>query len=132
MSIIQRLTPQDAYKAMTATSDALLIDVRDPVEYVCVGHPIHSKNIPWAFAPDMRNNPSFVEQVQEIAPSLDTPLFLLCRSGQRSFSAAKALEVQGYRQIINVEEGFEGDRNELKQRSTLNGWRFQGLPWEQG
>ncbi|NDE57503.1 MAG: rhodanese-like domain-containing protein, partial [Gammaproteobacteria bacterium] len=54
MSIIQRLTPQDAYKAMTATSDALLIDVRDPVEYVFVGHPIHSKNIPWAFAPDMR------------------------------------------------------------------------------
>ncbi|NBS15597.1 MAG: rhodanese-like domain-containing protein [Gammaproteobacteria bacterium] len=132
MSIIQRLTPQDAYKAMTATSDALLIDVRDPVEYVFVGHPIHSKNIPWAFAPDMRKNSSFVEQVQEIAPSLDTPLFLLCRSGQRSFSAAKALEDQGYRQIINVEEGFEGDRNEFKQRSTLNGWRFQGLPWEQG
>ncbi|NDE34873.1 MAG: hypothetical protein EB012_08490 [Gammaproteobacteria bacterium] len=65
MSIIQRLTPQDAYKAMTATSDALLIDVRDPVEYVFVGHPIHSKNIPWAFAPDMRKNSSFVEQVQE-------------------------------------------------------------------
>jgi hypothetical protein len=27
--------------------------------------------------------------------------------------------------------GFEGDRNEKDQRGTLNGWRFDGLPWEQ-
>lgn len=132
MSTIQRLTPPEAFKAMFANRDALLIDVRDPVEFVFVGHPIHAKNIPWAFAPEMRANPSFVEQVQDIVPSLDTPLFLLCRSGQRSFSAAMALEAQGYRQLINIEEGFEGGLNELKQRSTLNGWRFHGLPWVQG
>jgi len=132
MSIIQRLTPQEAFKALSANRDALLIDVRDPVEFVLVGHPTHAKNIPWAFAPEMRANPSFVEQVQAIAPSLETALFLLCRSGQRSYLAAKTLEAQGYQQIINIEDGFEGGLNELKQRSTLNGWRFQGLPWEQG
>lgn len=132
MSIIQRLPPQDAYKAMRATSEALLIDVRDPVEYVFVGHPLQAINIPWAFAPDMRPNPDFVKQVQAIAPSLETALFLLCRSGQRSYLAAKTLEAQGYQQIINIEDGFEGSLDDMKQRSTVNGWRFHGLPWEQG
>jgi hypothetical protein len=27
--------------------------------------------------------------------------------------------------------GFEGDLDEHFHRSTLNGWRFDGLPWEQ-
>jgi hypothetical protein len=30
-----------------------------------------------------------------------------------------------------VDEGFEGDRDEDHHRSTLGGWRFHDLPWEQ-
>lgn len=131
MSTIQRLLPPDVFKAIDDSSDALLIDVRDPVEFRFVGHPIGAINVPWAFAPDMRTNPSFVEQILLLAPSYDTPLFLLCRSGQRSLLAAKALEEAGYQKLTNIEEGFEGSLDASKQRSTLNGWRFHGLPWEQ-
>jgi len=27
--------------------------------------------------------------------------------------------------------GFEGDLDEKHRRNTTNGWRFDGLPWEQ-
>jgi hypothetical protein len=30
-----------------------------------------------------------------------------------------------------VGEGFEGDMDEQHHRSSINGWRYHGLPWEQ-
>lgn len=33
--------------------------------------------------------------------------------------------------VISVVEGFEGDPDENRHRSTRGGWRFAGLPWEQ-
>jgi len=56
---------------------------------------------------------------------------LLCRSGQRSLDAAKALENAGYQHLINIVDGFEGSLDANKHRGNLGGWRFVGLPWEQ-
>lgn len=128
---IKRLTPPQAIADLDAHEHALLIDVRDPVEFAFVGHPLSAVNIPWKFAPDMRANPDFIAQVSEIAPSHDTPLYLMCRSGQRSMAAATALSEAGYTRLINIEEGFEGDMDDNRHRSTRNGWRFHGLPWVQ-
>ena len=33
--------------------------------------------------------------------------------------------------VINVLHGFEGELDEHFQRGRLNGWRCDGLPWEQ-
>jgi hypothetical protein len=33
--------------------------------------------------------------------------------------------------VINVLHGFEGDLDDSDHRSTVNGWRFDGLPWGQ-
>jgi hypothetical protein len=33
--------------------------------------------------------------------------------------------------VYNVIHGFEGDMDESRHRCTKNGWRFDGLPWEQ-
>jgi hypothetical protein len=33
--------------------------------------------------------------------------------------------------VINVLHGFEGSLNERHHRGEVNGWRFDGLPWEQ-
>ncbi len=38
---------------------------------------------------------------------------------------------KGFRRVYNVLHGFEGDLDEHHQRGRLNGWRFDGLPWEQ-
>jgi rhodanese-related sulfurtransferase len=79
----------------------------------------------------MQLNHAFVQQVQQHAPDKSAPVLLLCRSGQRSVDAAKALEANGYTHLINILEGFEGPLDEHKHRGSLGGWRFHGLPWQQ-
>jgi rhodanese-related sulfurtransferase len=131
MSEIARLNPVDAWERMQSCPGAVLIDVRDPVEFAFVGHPSGAVNIPWKTAPDWRPNPDFLGQVKGFAPESDRPLFLLCRSGQRSLDAARALAAAGYRNLTNVEEGFEGALDADRHRGALGGWRYHGLPWEQ-
>jgi rhodanese-related sulfurtransferase len=128
---IARLSPPDAYAALQSTPGAVLLDVRDPIEAAFVGQPVGAVNVPFKLAPDMRPNPDFLATVQQGAPDPDTPLFLLCRSGQRSLAAAEALAAAGYNNLTNIEEGFEGGLDEHKHRGTLSGWRFHGLPWVQ-
>ena len=53
------------------------------------------------------------------------------RRHMRSVEAAMALEQAGFADVINVLHGFEGDLDEQFHRSSLNGWRHDGLPWEQ-
>jgi rhodanese-related sulfurtransferase len=65
------------------------------------------------------------------AASLNRPVVLICRSGQRSVDAGLALEKAGLAEVYNVLHGFEGDLNSSHQRNMVNGWRFDGLPWVQ-
>ncbi len=41
---------------------------------------------------------------------------------------ACTLEAAGYSRVINILHGFEGDLNADGHRSSVNGWRFDGLP----
>ena len=45
-------------------------------------------------------------------------------------AGAKLLE-QGLNNIYSIAGGFEGELDDQHQRSTINGWRFDGLPWAQ-
>jgi hypothetical protein len=33
--------------------------------------------------------------------------------------------------VVNVLHGFEGELDESHHRNARNGWRVDGLPWEQ-
>jgi rhodanese-related sulfurtransferase len=131
MSSIKSLRPHQAHETLSANPSAVLLDVRDRIEFTFVGHPVGAVNIPWKDAPDWKPNPNFVDEVRQRIANPDTPILLLCRSGQRSLDAAKALALAGYRDLSNIEEGFEGPLDAEKHRSSLGGWRFHGLPWEQ-
>jgi rhodanese-related sulfurtransferase len=72
-----------------------------------------------------------VDEVRQRIPRPETAVYLLCRSGQRSMDAAKALALAGYSDVSNIEGGFEGPLDGHKHRGMLDGWRFHGLPWEQ-
>jgi len=49
-----------------------------------------------------------------------------------SRAAAIALTQAGYRQAINIADGFEGDMDEDGHRGNRNGWKQAELPWRQG
>ena len=131
MNEIIRLSPQEAWDALQSDANAILLDVRATLEFAFVGHPVGAVHVPWKEWPTWQINPAFIETVRQLVPDTSTPIFLLCRSGQRSLDAANALRESGYSKLSNIEEGFEGPLSADKHRGTLGGWRFHGLPWEQ-
>jgi len=129
---MDHLLPNDAHAFLQSEPDALFIDCRSDAEYFFVGHAAGSMHVPWYDAPDWELNPQFVADVKKLAGhALDRPVVLICRSGRRSVEAGEALEQAGFGRVINVLHGFEGDLDDRRQRGNLNGWRHDGLPWEQ-
>jgi rhodanese-related sulfurtransferase len=130
--MIENLDPQHAWDLLQQNNNTVLIDVRTKAEYTDIGHPIGAVHIAWQEQFGSPVNPNFITEVGKVAPDKNTSVLLLCRSGQRSLSAEKALEQSGYSSLINIVNGFEGDPDSNQQRGKLNGWRFHGLPWQQG
>ena len=129
--MIENLEPQQAWDLLQQNTDAILVDVRTKVEHAFVGHPLGAIHIAWKEAPDWQVNPKFVAEVEKLVPDKNAPILLLCRSGQRSLDAAKALEEAGFRRLINIVDGFEGPLDQHNHRGNLGGWRFNDLPWAQ-
>ncbi len=129
---MRNLTPRETWALMQSDPDALLIDIRMEIESMYVGRPPGAVNIPWYEYPDFTPAPEqFCAQVLDEAGRQDRTVLLICRSGQRSVEAGQTLEAHGFADVVNVLHGFEGDLDPQFHRSTLNGWRFEGLPWEQ-
>lgn len=133
------ISAKKAYSLVQETPRALLIDVRSSMEFLFVGHPVGAVHIPWIDEPDWDINSNFATDIRKLllggivcdVEQDCAPVILICRSGKRSLQAGKCLLEAGMTDIYNIDEGFEGELNEQHQRSTINGWRFQGLPWEQ-
>jgi rhodanese-related sulfurtransferase len=130
--MIENLTPKEAWDVLQKNPSAVLVDVRTQMEHAYVGHPIAAIHIAWKEWPGWEINHNFVEDVKKRVPNYNAPILLLCRSGQRSLSAAQSLEEAGYKHLINILDGFEGALDANNHRNNLGGWRFCGLPWEQG
>jgi rhodanese-related sulfurtransferase len=136
------ISPPDAWQLLKDNSKAVLIDIRSEMEYLFIGHPTGAIHIPWIDEPDWKINPRFAADVRKVMlggvvydpedSQIDAiPVLLICRSGRRSLEAGKVLVKDGFTKVYNVIEGFEGQLDENHHRSTLGGWRFHGLPWEQ-
>lgn len=75
---------------------AYILDVRETNEYEA-GHLINAVNIPLS---ELR------ERMNEIPQ--DVPVYVHCRSGQRSYNAVMALQNNGYSNVYNVSGSFLG------------------------
>ena len=129
---MEHLLPKQAAEFLGKEPDALFIDCRSDAEFFFVGHAVGSVLVPWYDGPDWTLNEHFVADVNKLAGhSTERPVVIICRSGKRSVEAGIALEQAGFTRVFNVLHGFEGDLDEQHQRGKLNGWRFDGLPWEQ-
>ena len=114
---------------------ALLVDVRSTEERKFVGHVPGSLHVAWATGTSLVRNPRFVRELEaKLAKDggKDAVVLLLCRSGKRSVLAAEAAAAAGFTHVFNVLEGFEGEIDAHLHRGGSDGWRFHGLPWQQG
>ena len=136
-SEIHDLSPLQAAQMLRDDPRAVLVDIRSSMEFLFVGHPVGAVHIPWIDEPDWVVNPNFVTEIRKLAlgglneSEKDVPILLICRSGNRSLEAGKVLIKAGIENVYNIDEGFEGKLDENLHRSTLGGWRYHNLPWEQ-
>lgn len=131
------ISPEDAYQRMHDDVHALMIDVRTFAEHIWVGMPdlsaVTSRDIPlipFELSPG-HPNPAFLDHVKMEVKNLRYPIIVFSRAGGRSKRAANALCEAGYRTVYYMEGGFDGERDGQGHRSSVNGWRFAGLPWFQ-
>jgi rhodanese-related sulfurtransferase len=137
MNYAGNVEPLEAYAALQADTDAVLVDVRTSAEWSYVGlpdlSPIGKRVIPleWQRFPDGALNTGFVEQLREAGIAEGAPIYFLCRSGVRSAAAAGVATAAGLGPAYNVSDGFEGPLDHDGHR-TVAGWKIAGLPWRQG
>lgn len=81
-------------------------------------------------------NLDFIPQVEALirAKGLgkNSPIIVMCRSGNRSATAVTLLAKYGYTQVYSVVDGYEGDKAKSGPQAgqrVVNGWRNAGLPW---
>lgn len=74
-----------------------LIDVRTPVEFREL-HSVYARNVPLdSLKPD--------DMMNARGTSAEEPLYVICRSGNRSSKACEAFVAAGFTNIVNVEGG---------------------------
>ncbi len=129
---MKNLQPKQAFAWLQDHPDALFVDVRMEIESLYVGRPPGVVNVPWYEYPDLQPDPlKFADAVTREASGKEQPVLLICRSGKRTQDAGKALVAAGFSDLQHVVHGFEGELDAHFRRSSLSGWRFDGLPWEQ-
>jgi rhodanese-related sulfurtransferase len=139
------VTPWRAYELKEVHGQrVLLLDVRSVAEVAFVGAPdLVDAVVPLAeLAQPLQADPNrgdlrllpathFEAIVQAWVAALggdaQTPLLLLCRSGDRAQRAALRLRAAGFADVSVIEGGFEGTLGRDGRRH--GGWKDAGLPW---
>lgn len=138
------VTAKEAYEMWQKDPDKIkILDCRTPEEYAFVGHSTMAVNIPSRFMAYrwdaekkdyvMKDNPRFIQQVKKVFKPTDT-IAVMCRSGHRSAASVEKLAKAGFKNVYNINDGFEGDK--IKDKNDPNvgkrmkdGWKNSGLPW---
>jgi len=136
MNKLAHYLPKKAFEHLQNNTGTLLIDVRTEAENKFVGRPLDCIFVPWVDDPDWEPHPKdFIAAIKRFIGKreqvLDTEIILICRSGYRSDDAGRCLIDNGFTNVAHVVSGFEGDLDEQDQRGNVNGWRHDGMPWNQ-
>lgn len=96
-NVIVKVDAATFKEALASNSDIQLIDVRTPKEYND-GHIENAKLIDFL-------SEDFKIKIQEL--DKEKPIYLYCRSGGRSGKASKFMEELGFKEIVDLEGGYE-------------------------
>lgn len=103
---IRQIKANELNEEMLNGNAPVLVDVRTPGEYERDGHIAGSRLLPLNV---------FMQRINELPE--DKPIVCVCRSGNRSQTAAEQLTAQGFTDVTNLSGG-------------MFGWRRAGLPVE--
>jgi len=98
------ISPTEMLKSIDSSS-VLIIDVRTPEEFK-EGHIKNAKNIDFL-------SPSFTKEISGL--DKEKPVYIYCRSGNRSGKSVKDFLNAGFTEVYDLEVGIVG-------------WKSQGLP----
>ncbi len=131
-----KINPIEAWKILQEKKMSYVIDVRPEPESIYSGKPDLTElkketiNIPYTLYPSLRENPNFVREFNKFIFNEETVTFLICKDGTLSEKALDKLK-QTNKQCFAIDHGFEGEMENIgKKRSLINGWKAQGLPYE--
>ena len=121
--------PSEKVKNFLETNpNSVVLDVRTQEEWNEVGKPdaesLNSKTffISLLLGPDRQKNENFTKDFLQKKISKKDNILVICRSGVRSIAAAKLLQQEGYKNLVNISDGFEGNP------ATGDGWKKSNLP----
>lgn len=125
---MQNKRPTDAKALLDGPDGWKYLDVRS-VEEFGAGHPTGAWNVPIFHRGPMGMTPNedFVAVVTRTFPK-DTKLVVGCAAGPRSMRACDVLAAAGFKDLVNVEGGFMGGRDDFGR--PIPGWAASGLPVE--
>lgn len=103
---VETIAPRKLHDLLASRSDADVIDVRTPVEFREVHLPA-ARNVPL----DQLN----AETMARLRRDDASPLYVICRSGNRAQQACERMQAAGIEPVVNVEGGVQA-------------WEADGLP----
>ncbi|MFT4413390.1 sulfurtransferase TusA family protein [Bacillus sp. UMB0728] len=90
------ITNDELEQKLSSNEELIVLDVREHAEYV-FRHIPKAKSIPLG---ELEN------RLDELNP--ETPIYVVCRTGNRSDLAAQKLTDKGFKQVVNVVPGMSG------------------------
>ena len=93
-----KISVQSLFELHQNQATLQVIDVRETQEYQEVRAHIGS-NIPLSLLHQGLGK-------EQLPPSLDLPVYIICRSGMRSLAACEILQQLGYKNLVNVTGGM--------------------------
>jgi phage shock protein E len=103
---VKNINPTQVQEKLDNNESALILDVRQPVEYARDGHITGSRLMPLG---------NLLDRLNELPT--DTPIICVCRSGARSRTACEQLSRHGFSDVTNMGGG-------------MIAWKRSGLPFK--
>ncbi|AFB20921.1 rhodanese-like domain-containing protein [Rickettsia canadensis] len=101
---VQNICCTKAYNILVSNDNVFLVDVRTREEWKQVGIPHKVIFLSWQLNKDFEDN--FLSIIND---KIHAMIFLLFRSGYRSFTAANFITNIGYKNCYNISDIFEGN-----------------------
>ena len=106
--LLQERASLEAWKVLSSNSDAVLIDIRSPVETSLTGEPDLSKlgkeifSIPWISAKNSNAKNNFLNKINHVISDKVTQIFFICRIGIRSRQVVQIARIAGYSNCYSI------------------------------